>query len=655
MKKNITKLLALVLCAGVLVSSVSTVAYALNAEQKEEKDISALVEEEGEQLTKEEIVYVLTGADGGVQKIIVSDWIKNNAGSASISDKSELFDVENVKGDETYTMDGDNMRVWDAQGNDIYYQGNTEKELPVALSVSYTLDGKAISPSELAGKSGRVTIRFEYDNKQYEMVEIQGKQEKMYVPFTMMTGMMLDNDIFTNVEVNNGRLLNDGSRTIVAGIAFPGLQSNLNLDAEKLEIPDYVEISADVNGFEMTNTVTLASNEIFSNVNTEEMDSMNDLTNAMDELTGAMGQLVDGSSELYDGLCTLLEKSEELITGINQLADGAEKLKNGAGEVDAGTGELAAGSRDLANGLGTLTANNDTLNAGSQKVFESLLSMANQQLTAAGISAPTLTISNYSEVLNGIISSLDPDGIAAQAKEIAYRTVVQKVNEQRDTIRAAVQEEVTAQVTQAVRDNVDMQMQSEDIQSMIETKTEEQMAILIEQNMNSAEVQAQITAALEQAASGAAALSGLKEQLDSYNEFYLGLSQYTAGVASARTGADQLSQGADRLKSGTSEVYTGMTELYDGILTLKNGAPALVDGVTKLRDGALQLSDGMQEFNESGVQKLVDAVDGDLDGLITRVKAMVDVSRNYKSFSGLSDAMGGQVDFIYRTDAIEGE
>ena len=81
----------------------------------------------------------------------------------------------------------------------------------------------------------------------------------------------------------------------------------------------------------------------------------------------------------------------------------------------------------------------------------------------------------------------------------------------------------------------------------------------------------------------------------------------------------------------------------------------MVDGVTKLRDGALQLSDGIQEFNESGVQKLVDAVYGDLDGLITRVKAMVDVSRNYKSFSGLSDAMGGQVDFIYRTDAIEGE
>ena len=79
----------------------------------------------------------------------------------------------------------------------------------------------------------------------------------------------------------------------------------------------------------------------------------------------------------------------------------------------------------------------------------------------------------------------------------------------------------------------------------------------------------------------------------------------------------------------------------------------MTDGVTQLRDGALTLSDGLKQFNEQGVQKLVDAVDGDLGSLLTRVKATVDVSKDYRSFSGLPDDMSGQVKFIYRTDAIE--
>jgi X-X-X-leu-X-X-gly heptad repeats len=755
MNRNIKKLLAAGLCCAILIVGIgaSVLAITSGKDQKktEEKPVVMAAENDAD-FVKDETVYVLTGADGSVDKIIVSDWIKNSVGSNSFSDKSELTNVENVKGDQTYTMNGDHMRVWDAQGNDIYYQGNIEKELPVILSVSYKLDGKNISFSELAGKSGKVTIRFDYTNNQYETVEIDGKQEKINVPFAMLTGMILDNDVFSNVEVSNGKLLNDGDHTVIAGIAFPGLQSNLNLDADKLKIPDYVEITADVKNFEMANTVTIATNEIFSNINTEELNSIDDLTDSLDEMTDAMDQLIDGSSNLYDGLCTLLDKSDELISGINQLSDGALKLKNGTHDLSDGTAELVNGATELsdgtsslldgakelvngaktlAGGLETLTTNNDTLNNGAKQVFESLLSMADEQLAATGLSVPKLTIQNYAQVLNEVIASLDQDHIAKQAQEIARQTVTEMVNAQKDVIRATVaakvQEEVAAQVTEAVRTNVESQvlaamgmskeeyeasvkagmvtaeqqaqvtaainaqmaietvqttisatinaqMQSDNIQAMITAKTEEQIPLLIEQNMNSPEVQAQITSALEQAKSGATAISALKEQLDSYHQFYIGLGQYTAGVASAKDGANQLYIGADQLKSGAkqvndgsnqlkdgantlkggaAELYAGMSELYDGILTLKDGVPALIDGVTQLRDGAMLLSDGLKEFSKEGIQKLVDAVDGDMNSLITRFKSTVDVSKNFKSFSGISDDMDGQVKFIYRTDAIE--
>ena len=566
MKKYIIKLIAVCLCLVLLVSS-SSVAFALtneNNEKAEKPQTESVVGTAKKQdNSKDETVYVIAGADGSVQKIIVSDWIKNTLGSNTISDKSELTDIENVKGDESYTLGNDNARIWDAQGKDIYYRGNIEKELPVGLSVTYKLDGKTVSPTELAGKSGKVTIRFDYSNRQYEYVEIDGQKEKIYVPFAMLTGILLDNDVFTNVEVTNGKLINDGSRTAVIGIAFPGLQDNLSIPLEKMEIPDYVEITADAKNFALDMTITLAANELFNETDADYLNSIGDLSGSLGEMTYAMEQLMDGSSQLYNGLSTLLEKSEELVEGIDKLTTGAEALKTGAGDLDAGASRLQTGAAQLSEGLNTLVSNNDTLNGGAGQVFETLLSTASAQLAAAGLDIPALTIDNYADMLTRVIASLD------------------------------------------------------------------------------------------ETSEGAKSVISLKASLDSYNAFYLGLQSYTAGVSQAAAGAGELKNGTDDLKSGTSKLSAGAAELYSGILTLKNGAPALVDGITQLRDGAMQLSDGMKEFNEEGVQKLVDAVGGNLVGLTTRLQASIDVSKNYRSFAGVHDDMDGQVKFIYRTTSIE--
>ena len=173
--------------------------------------------------------------------------------------------------------------------------------------------------------------------------------------------------------------------------------------------------------------------------------------------------------------------------------------------------------------------------------------------------------------------------------------------------------------------------------------------------MQPPQVQAQIPKGREHAASGAAAVSALKEKLDSYKQFYLGLNQYTAGVGAAKKGANQLKDGASALKAGSAELSAGVDALYNGILTLKNGTPALKEGVTQLRDGAMQLADGLKAFNEQGVEKLVAAVDGNGKALLTRIKATVDVAKNYKSFSGITDEMDGQVKFVYRTDSVKAD
>ena len=729
-----TKITAIALCAAIMLGGAGA-AYALAGEKNEvpaKAVTTSMKAEEEKEVSKDETVYVLAGADGSVQKVIVSDWIKNALKEDSIADKSALSDIENVKGNETYTLDGSNMTVWDAEGNDIYYQGSIEKELPVAMTVSYKLDGKSISADELAGKSGKVTIRFDYENRQYETVNIDGKNEKIYVPFGMLTGMLLDSDTFRNVEVSNGKLLNDGDRTAVIGIAFPGLQENLGIDKDKVEIPDYVEITADVTDFELGMTVTIATNEIFNELDAAKIDSADGLTSSLNELTDGMQQLMDGSSALYDGLCTLLDKSGELVTGIETLANGAKSLKDGAASLDEGAAQLQKGAADLSSGLNTLASNNASLNGGAKQVFDTLLSTATAQINAAGISVPTLTIENYADTLNSVIASLDETAVYNQAlaqvtaaveenRPLIEQKVTAAVREQVEAqVTAAVHEQVSTGVTAAVREQVseqviqtaagmsksdyeaavsagmvsqetqndvssaiEAQMQTDDVKALIETNTtakmesdeikaavkantdaqmqteavqktisdnvELQVKQAISENMASDEVQAKLTAASE----GAKSIIALKTSLDSYNAFYLGLLTYTGGVASAADGAATLASGAADLKNGTAQLKDGAAALYDGILQLKNGTPALVDGVSQLKDGAMQLSDGLKKFNEEGIQKIVDLIDGDLDNVVARLRATVDVSKNYRNFSSISDGMDGQVQFIYRTDEIK--
>lgn len=761
MSKNTKKILAICLCAALCLGGAGMAFAQASSKKADDQPVSAAQQaaELQQKISKDETVYVLTGADGSVKKIIVSDWLKNELGSASVADKSDLSDIENVKGDESYTINGDNMTVWDAQGNDIYYQGNIQKELPVGLSVRYYLDGKSVSPEELKGKSGKVTIRFDYENRQYETVQINGVNQRIYVPFAMLTGMILDNDTFQNVQITNGKLVNDGDRTVVVGLAFPGLQENLNLSRDDLSIPDSVEITADVTNFSLGMTVTLACNDLFSRLGDVDLTSL-DSTSALDQLTGAMDQLLSGSSALYEGLSTLLDKSGELVSGVEELAQGAAAIKSGADSVDDGAAQLKAGLADLSSGLNTLSANSEALNSGAKQVFNSLLETAATQIRAKGLNVPDLTIENYAEELNTLIKSLDEttvyetalkqvtDAVEAQRPVITQK-VTEAVRQQVETkvaaavrqqvteeVTAAVQQQVTATVTDTVQqqvaeqviqaaanmskadydaavaagiipqqtqdavnaaiqaqmgseavqskiaenvsaqmaseavqskitenidtqisseavqatitENTDAQLQTEAIQATIQQQTELQVQKAISENMASDAVQSQ----LKKASEGAQTLIALKASLDDYNTFYLGLLTYTGGVDDAAAGANALYAGADQLKDGTAQLRAGAAQLYNGVLQLQDGTPALVSGVTQLKDGAMQLSEGLQQFNRDGIQKLVNLLQNDVGDLSARVQATIDVSKDYRSFAGISDDAEGQVKFIYRTDEI---
>lgn len=655
MMKKLTKILSVVLCTAMICGGTGIAGYAVATEKKHAAPSSVSqpqteITDASANAYKEESVYVLAGADGTVRKIIVSDWIKNTLGSGHLQDVSEATGIENIKGDEGYTMGGDNTRVWDAEGKDIYYQGTIEKELPVKLQVKYFLDGKAVSSEQLAGKSGKVTMRFDYQNQQYQMVEIDGKKEKIYVPFVMLTGVLLDNSIFTNVEVKNGKLINDGDRTAVIGVAFPGLPDNLGLQTDQSAIPTYVEMTADVKDFKLGNTVTVATNEVFRKLDfsADEEEAMEEQLNAA---LDAVTRLTNGSSALYEGVSTLLDRSEDLVMGIDELAKG----------------------------LGALSENSEALNDGARQTFLSLLAIAGEQLTQAGLqNLPVLTIENYQEMLQKVLSSLTEDAVRAAARA----TVREKVAENRETITAGVtavvRAEVQAQVTEQVRigvlqkvlqtmgmtveqyqqavaagqvsevvqtqvqaavdsqmdsetvqaliaQNVDATMASDDVQALIAQNTETKIDQITEETMQSAEIVAQTNAAVAKAEAGAVQVQALLEQLQEYHTFYTGLLAYTAGV----------------------------DEAYAGVLEIKKALPALTEGIGDLKDGAGELADGIQGMTQRLTDTLKETFGTDLKGLALRLQATVDVAKAYRSFAGISEEMDGSVKFVYRTDAVK--
>lgn len=323
---------------------------------------------------KEQTVYVNADQNGNTEKVIVSNWLKNTGKEASITDKSSLSDIKNVKGEEEFTQNSDGTITWAAGGEDIYYQGSTSEELPVAVKMTYFLDGKEIQPSQLAGKSGKVKIRIDYENKSSQTVKVNGKEEQISTPFMMATGMILPTEKFSNVDVTNGKVISDGQNEIVMGIGFPGLSDSLKLSEiegmEDTEIPDYVEITADVTDFSLALTTTVATTGTLNELGMDDIDSLDDLKSSLDELTDASTALVEGSRELSDGIDQLNSSADEFVSGLNSADDGAGQLKAGIDMMNGQKGQLIDGVNQLAGGLQTLQGGSQALKEGVSSYTE---------------------------------------------------------------------------------------------------------------------------------------------------------------------------------------------------------------------------------------------------------------------------------------------
>ena len=476
--------------------------------------------------------------------------------------------------------------------------------IPVDIRATYELDGEKVTPEQLAEKSGHVIIRVEYDNH-------------TEAPFAVLTGMLLDNSAFSNVEISGGKLLEVGGRMIAVGLVFPGLhdmldpEDSLFSEENALDIPEELVIEADVTDFKLDIAYSIALSGLLGGFDDSKLDPLDELTDFADPLKTAMEDILDGVQDLYDG----------------------------------------AGS--LQDGLAEIASHNTELTDGAAQVFDSLLAMVQEQIEAAGQEIAPLTIENYSDVLDELIE-LDIEGLAREqveaqveamgdtlyaaylesqqedilvaylqenAEDICKTYILSQIPEEQAALLPeaqleaavsmqlmALSEEERMQILEGAR----LQLTDDQIAQIMDgaaaTLTQEQKEQIregaVEQGMESEEVQALIEEAKMQAAS----LQSAEEQLDSYMEFYAGLVSYTEGVRSAAEGAGEL----------------------------ETGAKALQDGLT--------------QFDEEGIETITEAVENKLQPILDNVRDIIQKDRDYH----YEETADGSVKFIYKMGSIEG-
>lgn len=640
-----------------------------------------------EEVGKEETVYVVADNSGKAKDVIVSDWLKNPDGNETIEDVSDLKDIKNVKGKEKFE-EKDGKIIWKAKGKDIYYQGKTDKELPVKQTISYYLDGEKMDPDEIAGKSGKVTIRFDYKNNQKTTTTVDGKKYSVYVPFTIMTGMILD-DSFTNVKVKNGKVISDGDKNMVVGVAMPGLKDSLKVTSsdfsEDIDIPEYVEVTADVKDFSMDMTMSVMLSGITSSDNVEDFVDLSDLDDAIDTLSDSSSQLADGTKELREGLEQLRSKVPALADGANTLNSSTESLRNGVSSLDATLNtamteeEKAAASKQAS----------ETVDAQADSIKKQAADTVAAQQAEIAKQAEALVTAQEADIKSQADQLVDAE--AGNIQKLAAAAVKAEFDAgQRQAIEDQAKATTTSTVSAALKGNAqllpilkagikanvaaaggsisdeDATAQAYQLIDAMAAQIGEGAAPNVAAACENAATQAAQKAAVTGAKQGAekGAVAGAKQGASQGAVAGATLAAQQAAVTGAKQGAAQgaiagaesakktVAAGIEAVQSNGYSLVTGMDALKNATQALADQVPALTDGVGKLADGSVTLNEGMVKFDEEGIQKLADTYNGDVKGMLNKVVAVMQAGSDYQSFSDISEDTLGEVKFIIRTEGV---
>ena len=644
---------------------------------------------------KDESVYVKADASGKPTEKTVEVVLKKIEGSDPIEDRSNLREIKNTEGNEEYTEAGEGRYLWQNNGEDIHYKGKSDEALPVNVRITYYLEGQEVSAEEIAGKTGKVKIRFDYENS-------------TDVPFMVLSAAMLPADVFGDVKVTNGRVMDLGDQKAVIGFSFPGLMDTLKLvdyePTEEIELPEYVEIEARAEEFALDFTASVVSTGLFEELEDKDLEDLDKLPEDMDELTDASSEIRDAAQELADGGSEFGDYLSQYFDGLSQLSRGTDSLDQGLTLLSQNISKISEGSKSLQGGLEQIDQSlaKVDLSALSSPESSEAAAAARAALESLGQNSAALkeklgeigteleAVQTFAESVNTYIGQVqalqqavekmpEPDLAAAdekygwreslnaeatsqakaQAKEMIDQILDSVPEDTRDEIEAAVNmEDMEISLDETfgeIRDGI--QKDAEECRNTLtEASSEIDEPKVPDLEVLSPEKTEEITKTIgemeQSLAIIAAYAEGMSQTASSLTELSGALTQLKTGISQLSGGSAKLTEGLGLFEQALGAASEGSSQLASAMNTVSSAGGELGSAYWQLVEGMNEFADGIAEFDEEGIQSLAELAGPEYKDVIRGVRAARDAEHSYTNFSGICDGQKGSVRFIIETEEI---
>ena len=611
---------------------------------------------------KDESVYVKADAAGRPTEKTVEVVLKKIEWADPIEDRSNLREIKNTEGNEEYTEAGEGRYLWQNNGEDIHYKGKSDQALPVNVRITYYLEGQEVSAEKIAGKTGKVKIRFDYENN-------------TDVPFMVLSAAMLPADVFSDVEVTNGRLMDLGDQKAVIGFAFPGLMDTLKLvdyePTEEIELPEYVEIEARAEDFALDFTASVVSTGLFEDLEDKDLEDLDKLPEDMDELTDASTEIRDAAQELADGGSEFGDYLSQYFDGLSQLSEGTDSLDQGLTLLSQNISKISEGSKSLQGGLEQIdqslakvdlsalsSPESKKASEAAQAALESIgenSAALKEKLTAVGTNLET--VQTFVEDVNAYIGQVQdlqkaieelpaPDLAAAdyengwteRLNDEAASQAKEKAQEAADDVRDSIieivkgsslpddlgltdeqKEQIIAQIVESIDENkvtvneedieISLDAAFGEIRDGIQKEAEGQRNTLRDVSLKIAEPSVPDLEALSPEK-----MEEITQIIGNMEQSLAVIGAYAEGMSQTASGLTELSSALTQLKFGVSQLSGGSSQLTEGLGLFEKALEAATEGSAQLSSAMKTVSSAGGELG-SAFWQLVDGMNEFADGI----------------------------------------
>lgn len=563
-KNNTKRFASFVLIGGILISCIP-------------KEILAL--------TKNETVYSKLNSDGTVEKVLVNERLINSSKLETINDFAELENIVNTNNDSTY-IKKDNKLIWNAEGKDIFYQGTTNKTLPISVKITYKLNDKETKIDDILGKAGKVNITLKYNNKDKHYTNYG----VLYTPFVVTMGTIIDSETNSNITVTNGKVVSNGTKNIVVGLATPGLYESLNL--KELANSDTITITYDTTNFSLSSIYSIVTPKLIDSSDLEIFNRMDTLYNSVNTLSKNMNTIDNGAKQLKDGSNKLKTRLEDAIASMSQ-------------------------------------TNSDTLTDEQISGIENKIAAMVKETFTDEYKA-NIAENTWTEVQKGLIGNDEniTNIVTTSATSAASNAATKAVTDYLQN--AGLYEDYLNCETGKIANS----------NGKVMTESEQTSCGIIASDKALAYIkQAAIEASGNAATSVATNVSGYVAKKVS-DQVSVSVAEKTAITTASNISSSLPQEVANQVKNATIEAMIDkLSELYSGVSELDNGI--------------IELSSGINKFNNEGITKLTGIINNDVRIITNKINTIVKLGEDYKTFTNTLDNTSGETKFILVVDSKE--